>query len=247
MNGNPSKNPNLLSKRPPMAGFRIGILIMDSGHDLLPGNVQHADSFGFPVVYEVVRGITLPALMRGDPSIAPAIIESALALQACGVSAVVGACGSFANYQLEVAAALEVPAFMSIMLEVPLLLQALPSAQKLGIIFAKSSSFTQRVRDNCGINSIDRVVAIGMDEVPEFAPILASLGAVDDPALRKAIVDLAQATIRVEPRVGAWLLQCSDLPPYAAALRAATGLPVFDMVGLIQHVHAAIARSEYAR
>lgn len=235
----------LASKRPPIAGFRIGILILDSGHELFPGNVQHAGSFRFPVAYQVVRGITAPELMRGDPSVAPAIIKSALALQASGVNAVAGACGSFANYQLDVAAALEIPVFMSIMLEVPLLLQALPTTKKLGIIFANSSSFTQRVRDNCGIHSIDRIVVLGMHQLPAFAPILASEGPVDDSALRVAVLELAHTAMQAEPRIGAWLLQCSDLPPYAAALRSATGLPVFDMIGLIQHVHAAIAAPEY--
>jgi hypothetical protein len=42
-----------------------------------------------------------------------------------------------------------------------------------------------------------------------------------------------------------WLIQCSDLPPYAAAIQRATGLPVFDMVTLIDHVRAALKRRPF--
>jgi hypothetical protein len=231
------------SKRAPLAGFGIGILTIDTCHELVPGNVQNASSFGFPVIYEIVHGVSLSALMRGDATVSSKIVEHALALQALGVSAVVGACGSFANYQLEVAKALRVPVFLSILLEVPLLLQVLPASGRLGIIFADAQAFTPRVCDNCGITSTERIVAVGMSRTPAFEPILAQRGALDDEGLRSAVVNLARSTLRAHPSIRAWLLQCSDLPPYANAIRKATALPVFDMVGLIARIHRAIDKA----
>lgn len=230
-----------------MAGFSLGILIADTGHELALGNVQHAGTFQFPILYQVVRGLSPDALMRGDPSLTEPIRDAALALQALGVNAVVGACGSFANYQREVAAALDIPVFLSILLEVPLVLRALGSSLKLGVIFARTSSFTARVKNSCGIEEDHRVVALEMADIPAFGPILRSAGAVDSAALRSATIDLVRAAMAREPRIGAWLLQCSDLPPYAAAIRQETGLAVFDMVGLIRRVHEAIAVESFLR
>jgi hypothetical protein len=228
-----------------LAGFTVGILILDTVHDLVPGNVQHAGTFEFPVLYEIVRDIPAAALMGGDPSAAERIVASARALEAAGVQMIVGACGSFANYQRDVAAAVNVPVFISVLLEVPLLLRALPESCQLGIVFASTASFTARVREQCGIAQTGRIVAIGADAVPAFRSILAQSGALDDAGLRAGLVDLMRATMLAHPRIGAWLLQCSDLPPYAADIQRATGLPVFDMATLIQHLHAAAARRRF--
>jgi hypothetical protein len=222
------------------AGFPIGILALNSRHRLVVGNVQHAGSFPFPVLYEIVSDVSASALMRGDPEAFGPIVRGAMKLEAAGVSAIVGACGSFAHYQLEVANAVQIPTFLSILLEVPMLLRALPTAQQLGIIFATTTSFTERVRQQCGIEAGDRIVGIGADAVPAFQPILSQEGVLDDIALREGIVSLACATVRAHPKIGAWLLQCSDLPPYAGAICKATDRPVFDMVKLIHHVHGAL-------
>src|ERR1700683_518856 len=156
----------------PVAGFPIGILVLNTRHRLVTGNVQHAGSFAFPVAYEIVKDVSVPALMCGDPEAAGPIVRGALTLEAAGVKAIVGACGSFANYQLDVANAVQVPVFLSILLEVPLLLRALPAARQLGIIFATTASFTERARRQCGIEEGDRIVAIGADAISAFQPIL---------------------------------------------------------------------------
>ena len=86
-------------------------------------------------------------------------------------------------------------------------------------------------------------MAIGADALPAFQPILAQKGVLDDAALRNDLVRLASETLRGNPNIGAWLLQCSDLPPYAAAVQQETRRPVFDMIGLIHHVHDALCRN----
>jgi hypothetical protein len=229
------------------AGFRLGILTIDTCHALVPGNVQHAGSFSFPVQYEVVRDVSPRALMEGDPRSVPQILDAARRLEQSGVTAIVGACGSFANFQREVAASLTVPVYMSILLEVPFVLRALPPQRQLGVIFARVSSYTDRVREQCGIDEPERVVAIGAEGLPAFEPVLAQAGELDSEALELQLIELARRTLAKHPAIGAWLLQCSDLPPYSATLQRMTGLPVFDMVTLIEHVGMALRPRRFAR
>jgi hypothetical protein len=229
----------------PCAGFSVGILCLDTRHQLVPGNVQHAESFDFPVLYEVVKGVSGPALMRGDPAAAGAIIRHAKTLQESGVDVIVGACGSFAFYQQAVSAEIRVPVVLSILLEVPLLLRALPPKRKLGIIFASVSSFTAEVCKQCDISDLTRILPLGADSLPEFQPILQQRPTFDSGALEAALATFTRQTAVEHPEVGMWLLQCSDLPPYAAAIQGATGLPVFDMVTLIRHLRDATARRPY--
>ncbi|MEP7247624.1 MAG: aspartate/glutamate racemase family protein [Gammaproteobacteria bacterium] len=229
-----------------VAGYRIGILTLDTAHPLEVGNVQHAESFAFPVTYAVVRNVSLLALMAGDPSAAGPILEGVAELNSRGVSIIVGACGSFANYQRLAADASRVPVFMSILLEVPFILRSLPLSAKLGIVFASTSSFTTRVQAECGIEDASRIIAIGADAIPAFGSILKQESSLDSPALERGTVELTQRTLREHPEIGAWLLQCSDLPPYAAAIQRATSLPVFDAGLLIDHLYRASRRAPFS-
>ena len=226
-------------------GYRVGILTLDTTHALELGNVQHAETFGFPVLYGVVRDVSIPSLMSGHPSALAPILAGIAELEDRGVSAILGACGSFANFQTDAARASRVPVFLSIMLEVPLLLRALPHRAKLGIIFARASTFTDRVCSQCGIEDASRIVAIGADVVPAFQAILKQESSLDSPVLERGLVDLTTRAMREHPDIGAWLLQCSDLPPYAAAIQMATSLPVFDMSLLIDHIYRASRRSAF--
>lgn len=229
----------------PIADSRIGILCINTRHPLVQGNVERAGSFNFPVLYETVQDVSVAELMAGDENALPHILEAASRLEHAGVNAIVGACGSFANYQKLVTSVVNLPVFMSILMQVPFLLASLPASKKLGILFASTRSFTPRVMQQCGIDNSDRIVAVGADRLPAFGPILAQQTTFDSSALEAEITSLAAETLREHPDIGAWLLQCSDLPPYAAAIQRVTKLPLFDMCTLIEHIHRAVARTEY--
>jgi hypothetical protein len=225
-------------------GYSIGILGLELAHPYLPGNVQNARTFNFPVLYQAVQGVGIAALLRGDRSAEIPVVEGALELQRRGVDMVVGACGSFANYQQAVSERLSIPAIMSILCEVPFLVNSLPAGARLGVVFASTASFTDEVCRQCGISEAEaaRIVPVGADQLPSFQPILMQQGALDQNALDYQLVALLQQTQEREPDIRMWLLQCSDLPPCAPAIRSATGLAVFDMTILIEHFHRANTR-----
>ena len=41
------------------------------------------------------------------------------------------------------------------------------------------------------------------------------------------------------------LLECTELPPYADAIRAATRLPVLDAITIVDFFHAAVSENPY--
>lgn len=71
-------------------------------------------------------------------------------------------------------------------------------------------------------------------------------------ALRKNLEgrrhDAHKGRVRVDARSGAGLAHgghCSNLPPYAHAMKEATGLPVFGFITMIDYVHEILSRTRY--
>jgi hypothetical protein len=224
------------------AGFLVGVLTLDTRYPLIPGNAQHAASFGLPILFQSVC-VEGPELMRGQAELTPKIVEGARCLESQGVRVVVGACGSFAYYQRAVADALRIPAFMSIMLQVPMLQATLAPGAKLLVLCAKASALTERVFLQCGISRTDTLVIGEVAGRPTFDGFLAGRESLDVSALRLEVLDAVDSAVQREPSIAGIVLQCSDLPPFAADIQDLTGLPVFDVVLMIRWLAMA---SDYA-
>ncbi len=225
------------------AGHSIGIVCIPGVSALLPGNMQNASTFSFPVEYKVVRGVTFDQIACGAPEAAEPIVAAARELVAGGARAVVGACGSLGHYQRVVADAVPRPVFMSIMTQVPFILQAMGMRQKLAILFATKRAFTPLLREQCGIPESDRIISIDLMGCPEFDSFVSPGALCDGDALLKEVFSRVEA--HIDNTVGALLLQCSDLPPFAADLQQHFGLPVFDMSGLVEWLHSSVVRRPF--
>jgi len=90
------------------------------------------------------------------------------------------------------------------------------------------------------------IVVYGMEDQEEFrTSILEEKGTLDSDLIEREVVGVAERMVREHPEVAAIVLECSDLPPYAAAVHAATGRPVFDFITMIKYVHSALVPTKY--
>jgi len=228
-------------------GESIGILILDAAYPCVPGNVGNASTFNFPVRYKVVKDASIDRLLnQRDPALLEPFINAALELQAEGVKAITGACGFMALFQRQVAEALDIPVFLSSLLQVPFIYQMLPRGKKIGIISADSSALTTDHFANVGISPDVPMVFAGMETQREFREaVLLEKGTLDSAQIELEIVEVAKQMVEKEPDVAVIVLECSDLPPYAAAVQAAVNRPVFDFITMIQYVHSALVRSPF--
>lgn len=230
-----------------VAGFRVGIVCLDSHYELLPGNMQHADTYTFAPLYGIVRDVAPSMLLAGDRTLAPRVVRACQELADQGVHAVVGACGSFANYQLDVARALSVPACMSILVQLPFLLATLPRSQRLLVYFASRTSATDQLFEICGISASDqqRLVIEEAWHLPAFAAYLGRPSRLDRDALGDQVVQHIAQCVTEHRDIGGIVLQCSDLPPYAQRIQRVAGLPVYDGSLIAEWFALAVRRSIY--
>jgi hypothetical protein len=70
-------------------------------------------------------------------------------------------------------------------------------------------------------------------------------GGLDPPRIEAELIETARELMTREPTIKTILLECSLLPPYAAALQAAVKLPVFDYVTMINFVFSAVVRTPF--
>lgn len=228
-------------------GYPIGILCAEWHIPFIPGDLNNASTFDFPVRYLSVPGVQGAAVLAGsDSSFGGRLVEGARQLEREGVRAITGNCGYMASYQQAVADSVGVPVFMSSLLQARMLAGLLGESRKLGVLVASGSTVTGQLLAAAGILGASRIVIEGLDRHEHWNEvILQETGMLDDDRMRAEVVDAARGLLARDPAIGAFLFECSDLPPYSAAVHAATGLPVFDWAGFIRYVHDAVVPRSY--
>lgn len=230
-------------------GFSIGILMLECNIPFVPGDVGNASTYDFPVQFQLVPGATGEAVVgRQDPALTPEFVAAAKQLEAQGVRAITGDCAYMGAYQHAVTEAVEIPVFMSSLMQVPMVLSMLRPEDRLAVLVANGETVSDRLLEPVGIvgSVAERCVFRGLEDREHFRSVCLDDGGVIDVARMEAeMVATAREVVADDPAIKAFLFECSDMPPYSAAVQRATGLPVFDWIGFINYVHHAVVRTPY--
>lgn len=230
-----------------VAGYSVGIVYIENiNYTILPGNVVNAYTYNFPVRMKAVSNLTNDRLFNNDPTIVDDIIFAAKSMvENEGVRAICSACGFFGNYQKQVREAVDVPVAMSSLVQIPWIQTLIKPGQKIGILTANKDSMTNALLESCGVVDKDNLIIKDALKTEEFATVVNMRGYFDNSIAKEEIVALARELVEENDDLGAILLECSDMPPYAYAVQEATQLPVFDFITLINWLHNATAQRPY--
>jgi aspartate/glutamate racemase len=229
-------------------GIPIGMLMLDCNIPFVPGDIGNASTFGFPIMYQVVPGASTLDVMHANPELGERFVDAARYLESQGVKAITGDCGYMAVYQELIQQAVDVPVFMSSLFQVPLVLTMLRPSRKLAVIVASDETVHPALFESAGIDDAlrERVVLRGAQHKPHFNEVMMlESGRLDLARMTRELTELAVEIVQEDPSVGAFLLECSDLPPYSHAISQATGLPVFDWASFIDYVQRAVNPRPY--
>jgi Asp/Glu/Hydantoin racemase len=230
-------------------GFTVGILMLDTRFPRIPGDMGNATTFPFPVRYERVSGADPDLVVRrGAAGLLPAFVDGARRLEREGVGAITTNCGFLIKFQRELAQAVAVPVFTSSLLLVPLVHRMLPPGRRVGIMTVNAGSLTAEHLAGAGIGGDIPIAVAGMETEKEFTRVLLGNELVlDVDAAREEHVRVARRLLGEHADVGAIVLECTNMPPYAADVQRETGLPVFDIVSLVTMVHGALVAGQRPR
>ena len=232
----------------------LGILGWEAGNDdtlaqleSMIGNIAHPDTFDFPVLYRRVEGAYYETVVvRPSQTVCEKMVQAAKALEAEGVRAISTGCGFNALFQNALANAVTVPVFSSSLLQVPVVHRMLKKSQSIGIITADSPCLTEDHLEAVGITASIPVSIHGIEATDEFSRIRHDpSAALNVNKMRGEILSVVRNLLKNHPETGAIVLECTDLPPFASAIREMTALPVFDIVTLVYWVMDGLAGNRW--
>ena len=209
----------------------LGILMLDTRFPRIEGDIGNPASFDFPVIYQRLEGIgpsDAVAAHPDRPRVMAALSANAQKLAAAGAAGIGTSCGFLALYQRELAGMSPVPVATSALMLIPTL-----AGRKVGVITASARNLTSAHLVAVGAPADTPVE--GMPEGGSFAAtFLANGTTLDRDAVEQESVAAGRSLLARHPGIEAIVLECTNLPPYGAALKRALGVPVYDVLDLLR-------------
>lgn len=229
---------------------KIAILCWEAGHvprglvqlESLVGNSTNPDSYPFPVRFCRIKGANIETVLE-HPSkdVLETMIEESKKLIDEGIMAITTSCGFNAVFHKELIAALDVPVFTSSLLQVPFVHSLISPDKTIAVITAKKAALKEEHLRTVGITPDIKVEIYGLENSPEWNKIfIAPNDDIDLEIVSKEVIGTAVNAVKERSDIGAFVLECTDLPPFAQSIRDAVRLPVFDFVTLMGTVARSI-------
>lgn len=236
-------------------GMGIGIMVLDDAYPGFPGDVRNASAFGYPIQYEIAKGVdnyTLVWEQDKTPCRGP-ILQAAKNLENMGCRAIAAECGYFAYFQKDVADHVDVPVFMSSLLQVPFIQQVIGLKNDVGIVCAQKRFLTDNHLTNVGIDlNSNYKIAGAQDEYgcPQFdtlwdhekRPVVPE--SYYDQS-EKDMIRICKDFIKKYPTIKAIMLECTGMQPFARAIQREIDLPVFSWGTLLDYAYSVVVHRDY--
>jgi Asp/Glu/hydantoin racemase len=221
-------------------GAPLGILMLEARFPRVPGDMGNAATWPFPVLYKVIGGASPDRVVRRRAEgLLEDFVAGARELIALGAEAITTNCGFLSLFQAELAARLEVPVATSSLLQVPLVERLLPPGKRAGVITVDANALSDAhlAAAGCALDT----PRIGTERGRELTRVLLGNEESLDTSLAEAdMLAAGAALMKGHPEVGAIVLECTNMGPYAAALRRHIGVPVYDIVSFITWFHGGL-------
>lgn len=223
-----------------MSKARIGILMLETGFPRPPGDIGNTGTWPFPVVMRVVEGASAEKVVLEDPrGLLGAFVDAGRALVAEGCTGLTTSCGFLSLMQEELKEALGVPFASSPLMQLPMIEAMLPGGQQAGVLTISRDSLSAAHLAAAGARP-DTALA-GMPRDGAFASaIFNDRATMDYDVCRHEMIAAGRALVAGADNIGAIVLECTNMAPYATDIAKATGRPVHSVVSFLNWFHAGL-------
>jgi len=225
-------------------GACVGILMLETRFPRIPGDIGHAATWPFPVLYKVVRGATgerVTTARANDSStgLLDAFLSAGAELVQDGADGITTSCGFLSIFQRELAAHCRVPVAASALMQIPLVERLLPPQKRVGVLTFSAALLGPDHLVAAGAAPDTPVV--GAEGGREFWRVMArGETSLDIAAARQDILAAGDELVAGHPELGAVVLECTNMVPFARALRQRLQMPVYDIYSFVTWFHAGL-------
>ena len=203
-----------------------------------PGDAGNSASWPFPVLIERVPGAFAEPVVTGRVGDALPYVDAGRRLVERGALAITTTCGFLVRHQRQLQTELRVPVLTSTLTQFARLQAQLGHARRVAVLTIDANALDVSVRAVADIPDHALVFALPRDSHFVSAVLDASVE-LNTVRAENEWVNLARGCLQDHPDIGLWLFECANMPPYAAAVTRATGLPVYDALTLGRELYAA--------
>jgi len=226
-------------------GARVGILMLETRFPRIPVDMGNAETWPFPVVYKVVSGASPRRVVCEKAEwLLDAFLVAADELVRLGADGITTTCGFLSLYQRELAAHVGVPVATSSLMQIPFIERLLPEGKRVGVITVSAADLTEEHLRAAGAEPATPVV--GTDGGSEFTRVLINdEERLDAAAAERDILAAGEELVANHSGIGAVLLECTNMVPYARALSLQLRLPVFSIYTFATWFHSGLVPRDF--
>lgn len=219
----------------PSYGQLAGILMLGSTTPRAPGDLGHALTFDFPVRYGLAPNFPFSDLIQGKKDHLHWVIEAVKDLKNQGSRFVAADCGLFSVFHQEINAECGIPFLSSSLMMIPFLKGIYPG-KKIGVLTGDTRILSDQHLRPVGA-CLEDIVMEGLESSLEFQRVVIEHeDNLELPALENDTLKAGQRLIEKHPGIAALILECTNLNTFKQSLQQKLGLPVYDMMSLVNWV-----------
>lgn len=223
-------------------GAQIGLLMLESRFPRFKGDIGHPETFNPPALVATIRNATPKRVVEDQATgLVNSFSDAAKKLEQAGASLITTSCGFLVLHQKALETAVTVPLFSSALLAVPIAAEQLrPDGLRPAILTISSENLT-----DAHLQAADCPL-----ETPIGAPdpkghfctqILGNHETMDEDAARQDVITAATNLINKHTDIGALVLECTNMPPYASDLARLFKIPILSLPGLLPHCQTGLS------
>jgi len=226
-------------------GASVGILMLETRFPRIPGDMGNAETWPFPVLYKVVPGASPRRVVcERAEGLLDEFLAAADELVRLGADGITTTCGFLSLYQREIAAHVGVPVAASSLMQVPFIERVLPLGKRVGVLTVSAAHLSVEHMRAAGADPETPVV--GTDDGSEFSRVMINdEERLDVAAAERDILAAGDRLVASHEGIGAVLLECTNMVPYARALSQRLRLPVFSIYTFVTWFHSGLIPRDF--
>jgi len=228
-------------------GGTVGVCMLDTQFPRIHGDIANARTWNVPVHYRVVPGSTPKAAVydKGE-GILEGFIDAAKHLVKMGADGITTNCGFLSLFQEEMANAVNVPVATSSLMQTQMVQSLLPKNKKVGILTIHKPSLTEKHLKAANV-PLDTPI-VGTENGKEFTRvILNDEMEMDVDLARQDHLDAVEELMKKHSNIGAIVMECTNISPFAADVRKKFNVPVFNIYTFIEWFQSGLLPTRFSQ